>query len=505
MRIEKSIYNVSSNIFIYAFRSIMMFVVRTIFIKVLGENLLGLDGLFTNILLMLSMAELGISNAINYSLYKPLAQNDTKKISSLMSLYRKIYKAVGFFVLIIGLIVMLFLDHFIDNIPGVNIRLIYLIYLFDTVSMYFISYKETLIIADQNNYKLTKFNFIFYLIMYILQILDLIYLKNFILYLIIKIVVMFLQRIFINVYITNNYKNVDFYSEEKVNDKDIKEIKTKVSAMFCHKIGNYVINGTDNIVISKFINIATVGIYTNYLSVITMTNTLISGFYKGITASFGNLIVSEKENVQQDVFIKINFLGHIIYGLVSIGFAILINDFILLWIGEKFLLSKVVVLIVCFNFYLDGIRQCIDSIKESAGAYDKDKYIPIFQSLLNIIISIVLVKKIGIVGVVLGTLISNLLLPCWNRPYIIYKYIFKSSPKKYYKDYILNILFILLSYILLNKLIIYINLTKNIVSFIINFIIVVVGYVALILIFYGRGENYRFYKNLFIGKIKKEK
>ena len=110
MRIEKSIYNVSSNIFIYAFRSIMMFVVRTIFIKVLGENLLGLDGLFTNILLMLSMAELGISNAINYSLYKPLAQNDTKKISSLMSLYRKIYKVVGFSVLIIGLIVMLFLD-----------------------------------------------------------------------------------------------------------------------------------------------------------------------------------------------------------------------------------------------------------------------------------------------------------------------------------------------------------------------------------------------------------
>lgn len=504
MRTEKSILNVSSNLFIYAFRSIMLFIVRTVFIKVLGQELLGLDGLFTNILLMLSIAELGISNAINFSLYKPLANKDYKKISTLMSFYKKVYKVIGFLVIIFGLIIMIFLDKIIVDAPkNINIYFIYLIYLFDTCNLYFISYKETLILADQNNYKLTKFNFIFYLITYISKIIVLIYFKSFIFYLLCKIIILFIQRLFINKFITNEYKSVDFNSKEKIDEKDLNIIKKNVKGMFFHKIGYYIINGTDNVVISSFLNLSLVGIYTNYLSLITMTNTLLSSSYKAITASFGNLIVMEDKNMQESIFEKINFAGHLLYSFVSIAFIILINKFITLWIGKSYLLPISVVIVICINFYIDGMRQCLDSIKDASGTYNEDKYIPLIQSIINIVLSIILVKFIGILGVVLGTLISNILLPCWNRPYIIYKYVFKSSPKKYYINYIKNFFINIIITLIICFIINLINLKVSLINFIVLIILYVLLYFIIISIIYFKNENYRFYIKLFLGKLKK--
>ena len=506
MRTEKSILNVSSNFFIYAFRSVMMFIVRTVFIKVLGEEILGLDGLFTNILLMLSITELGVSNAINFSLYEPLAKKDYKKVSVLMSFYKRIYIVIGIIVTILGLIVMLFLNKIVTtDIPNLNLYLIYLIYLFDTVNLYFISYKETLIIADQNNYQLIKYNFIFYFIMYIIQIIVLIFTKSFILYLMVKIIVMLIQRIYINQFITKRYNQVNFNINKKMDSKDLKMIKMNVKGMFFHKIGYYFINGTDNIIISRFLNIVTVGIYTNYLSLITMTNTLLSSLYKGITASFGNLIVLENKEMQEQIFEKINFAGHLLYSFVTIAFIILINPFITLWLGEKYTLKIAVVIVLCMNFYIDGMRLSIDAIKDAAGLYNQDKYVPIIQSIINIILSVILVKKMGLIGVVLGTLISNIILPCWNRPYIIYKYVFKNSPKNYYINYIKNFMVVSIITIIIMLIMNRINLSINILNFVLSVLIYSLLYFILISIFYFKNKNYRFYSHLILSRIKGKK
>ncbi len=502
MRTEKSILNVSSNFFIYTFRTIMMFIVRTVFIKVLGEEILGLDGLFTNILLMLSITELGISNAINFSLYKPLAEKDYKKISILMSFYKRIYRIIGFVVLLLGLIVMIFLNHIVSSVSNINIYIVYLIYLFDTVTLYFVSYKDTLIIADQNNYKLIKYNFIFYLIMYILQIIVLIIAKSFILYLLVKILIMFIQRIYINRYITKKYNQISFNSNEKLNANDLQIIKTNVKGMFFHKIGYYFINGTDNIVISKFLNIVTVGIYTNYLSLITMTSTLLSSLYKGITASFGNLIVLENRKLQEQIFERISFAGHIIYSFVAIAFIVLINPFITLWLGSKYTFSTSVVIIICINFYIDGMRLAVDSIKDAAGVYNQDKYVPIVQAIINIIISVFLVQKIGLIGVVIGTLISNIVLPCWNRPYIIYKYVFKDSPKNYYINYIKNFIIGFITAFLISLIMSFIDLKISVINFIISIFIYCILYFIMTSIFYIKNSNYKFYIHLVTSKIK---
>ena len=463
MRTEKSILNVSTNFFIYAFRSVMMFIVRTVFIKVLGEEYLGLDGLFTNILLMLSITELGVSNAINFSLYEPLAKKDYKKVSSLMSFYKKAYKIIGTLVIILGLIIMLFLDEIVTtDIPDIT-----------------------------------------YLAMYILQIIALIVTHSFVLYLFIKNFVMLINRICINHFISNKYKEIDFNSTEKVSKEDLKIIKTNIKGMFFHKIGYYCINGTDNIIISRFLSITAVGIYTNYLSLITMTNTILSSLYKGITASFGNLIALENKKTQEQIFQKTNFAGHIIYSFVTSAFIVLINFFVTLWVGKNYLLNSSVVFVICLNFYIDGMRQSIDSIKDAAGVYNQDKYIPIIQSIVNIIISVVLVQYIGMLGVVLGTLISNLVLPCWNRPYIIYKYVFKTSPKNYYINYIKNLIVMLFTtgiiLYIMNKL----NLAMTLINFILSIIIFSVLFIAIYSIIYFKNENYRFYIKLVLSKLKK--
>ena len=484
MRTEKSILNVKTNMFFYAFRSILMFVVRTVFIKVLGKDLLGLDGLYTNILYMLSITELGVSNAINFSLYEPLAKKDYDKVSILMSFYRKIYKIIGFLVIGFGLLLMPFLSKIVTDIPkGINIYLIYLIYLFDTCNLYFISYKETLIVADQNSYKLFKYNISFYVIMYLSQIFVLLKFKSFILYLLVKIVILLVQRIFINRFISKEYKNINFNNDQKVSDKDLKVIKTNIKGMFFHKVGNYALNGTDNVIISSFLNLALVGIYTNYLSLITMTNTLLSSSYKAITASFGNLIVMENEEFQEDAFQKINFAGHLLYSFVSIAFIVLINDFICLWIGKSYVLSMYIIIVICFNFYLDGLRLCLDSIKDASGTYYQDRNVPIIQAVVNIVISITLVKPLGVLGVVLGTLISNILLPCWNRPYVVYKYVFKTKPTNYYitliKYIITYSIIAIITFFIKNK----IGLNNNIIYF--------------------KNENFIFYRKMFFDRVKK--
>ena len=503
MRTEKSIKNVRTNMIYYSFRSIALFVVRTVFIKTLGKDLLGLDGLYTNILYMLSVAELGVSNAINFSLYEPLAKGNYNKVSILMSFYKKVYKIIGISVIGLGLIIMPFLSKIVANPPaGINIYVIYLIYLFDTCNLYFISYKETLIVADQNNYKLFKYNMFFYTFMYVIQIGVLILYKNFIVYLISKIVILFIQRLYINRFITKEYKQINYNSKEKVPKKDIDAIKKNVRGMFFHKIGNYFLNGTDNVVISSFLSLGLVGVYTNYLSLTMMTNTLLGSSYKAITASFGNLIVLEDEKMQEDVFQKINFAGHLLYSFVSIAFIVLINDFVYLWIGKNYLLSIGIVVVICLNFYLDGLRLCLDSIKDASGTYDQDKYIPLLQAVINIVISLILVKPLGILGVVLGTLISNIVLPCWNRPYVVYKYVFKAKPYKYYFNFIKYILaygiIAFVTFVVKNQ----INLPNTLIGFIINIIIYVVLYGILVSIIYFKNENYRFYLNMLIRRIK---
>ncbi|WP_285814730.1 polysaccharide biosynthesis C-terminal domain-containing protein [Thomasclavelia cocleata] len=409
---------------------------------------------------------------------------------------------IGCIILCIGICIIPFLKYMLKENSVPNTILIYLLFLFNTVSMYFISYKDTLITADQQYYKLGKILFISNCSIYFLQILILYMTKNFIYYLLIQLFVTLVQRILCNRKISKEYSDkIDFYCKEKISKNELKVIKDNVKAMFCHRVGYHVVQGTDNIIISSFINVATVGVYGNYLSLTSMINTLLYTIFTSVTSSFGNLAVLEDDGTLESVFNKLNFLAFIVFGFATLCFAALFVPFIKLWIGENYVLPSTTILLICFNFYIYGIRAPIDTAKEAAGVYREDKYAPLIWSALNIILSIAFVKLFGLIGVVLGTTVSSLLVPCWNRPYIVYKYVFHSSSIKYFKDAIKKLLILIIMYIAIYFIISHFIFDNLVIVIIYRLLVCFVVFSIFILLFFRKSDEFKFYVEFIKTKI----
>ena len=472
MRIENSLKNFSSGLAINLVNSILTFFSRTIFIRVLGTSYLGVNGLLTNVLSMLSLAELGVGTAINFSLYKPVAEGDNEKIALLMNFYKKIYRWIGLLVFCVGLILMMFLDVIIKN-PGdvKNLKLIFIIYLVNTAYSYLMSYKNTLLSANQKDYLLASANIIFNILTIVTQILVLLIAKNYIMYLLTNMLMLFIQRLYINNKITKMYPLLKEKMTEKLPKEDLKAIIKNVKAMMFHKIGDYCINGTDNIIMSAFISVSIVGLYSNYLMIITTVDGIIVMFFNSMTASLGNLIATESDEKKIEIFEVINFIGFWLFGFATICFYNLLNPFIELWIGKEFLIASSILIIVLLNYYLTGMRVPIYAVKAAAGIYDEDKYTPLIQSVVNLVLSIVLVQRWGLAGVFMGTLVSSIVLPFLQRPYIVCKYAFKTSSKRYFIKYSQYLITIILITLLVSKILNTFFLEGTVINFIIRMLI----------------------------------
>lgn len=502
-RLKNSTLNVSSNTIIYFLQTILSFLVRTFFIRNLGAELLGLDSLLINVLSALSLVELGFSSAISYGLYKPLADKNIKKINAYMSFYKRVYQKIGFLVIFIGIVIVFFLKNIVGDINYDYLYVVYFLYLFNSASLYFISYKDILLMADQKNYKVFKYNCFFTFLLYIFQIVAVLVFSNYVIYIVSFIVFKILNRIFINRYISINYSDVDFNSKEKLTNKDIKVLKSNIAGMFYYKIGDYVINCTDNIIISSFLNVVLVGIYTNYLSIVTIVRTIVKNIFSGITASYGNLSVEKNADAQFNVFKIMTFICFFVSGYVTIVFLNLINPFIHWWIGKEYLLSISSVIIIVINFYLMCNQMPLDTVKESLGFYKKDKFIPVIQAIINIVLSIVLVNFIGFNGVILATTISYIVTVFWNKPFVIYKYLFKRNLFNYFVDQFKYIVSLFLICFITSNILNYLCLNIDIVSMVLSGIIITIVYIFVISLLFFRRDEYKFIFNMVKGIILK--
>lgn len=415
------------------------FISRTIFIYILGTTYLGVNGLFINILSILSLTELGVGEAINFSLYKPLADKDEKKICGLMMFYRNSYRAIALVVTVLGVLIIPFLNILVKNENGIpHIHLIYLIFLFNTVTSYLFSYKTTLLVADQKSYLLTNINIVVSVITLIIQMIVLVMFRNYILYLISASIIGLLKNFYINNYINNRYKYLLEKNCEGLSKKETSIIISKVKAMMFHKVGDVCIYQTDNIITSVFINVITVGLVSNFTMIIDMINRFIMGFFNAASAGLGNIIVTEDEKKRLDVFKKYDFFAFCFFGWTSICLYFLLTPFITIWIGADNLIDNITVALLCTNYYLTGMRVPLANIKSAAGVFEQDKWAPIIQSIINLLISIVGVIKLGLPGIYIGTLISSLV-PNIYRPIVVYKHIFKTSSMCYFNQYIKRI------------------------------------------------------------------
>ena len=481
------------------------FISRIFFVKILGSEYLGLNGLFTNILTVLSLAELGVGSAITYSLYEPLAKKDFEKCKSLMKLYKYIYIVIGTFIFIVGIIISPFLSFFIKEMPDINnLNLIFILFVTNTAISYFYSYKRNLIIADQNRYIATIYRYAFYFVLNIVQIIFLIITKNYFIYLILQIISTFLENFCLSKKADKMYPFICDKNVNSLDDESIKSIKKNTKAMMMHKIGGTVVSSTDNIILSKLVSLESVGLYSNYYMVIYALNLFFTQLYNSLTPSVGNLWPSSNVIKRRDIFNKIDFLTFWIYSFSSICLLCLFNPFIEIWVGKEYLFDFNIVLILVINFYITGMRKSVLTFRDATGLFYQDRWKAVVEAVINLIVSIVFAIKFGVFGVFLGTFVSSVLTSVWIEPYILFKDGFNDKVFSYFVTYFKRLV---LTFIIAIITIFAINLVSvnNIyILFIIKFIICLSLPNLILFLIYRNTDEFRyFYDKIFVKLLKK--
>ncbi len=436
MRTRNSFLNFLANEGSHFINIILSFLCRTVFIYTLSQEYLGVNGLFGNILTVLNLAELGVGGAIIYHIYKPIAEEDQVAQRELMNLYKLLYRIIACVIAVAGLCLVPFLDYLIKDQPDIEgLTFIYLLYLFNTVSSYFFSYKRAIIDAHQKQYVGTIINTIFTTIQFLVQMLVLVAFHNFIAYLLVQIVCNVLTNIVVAWQADRMYP---FLKEDRKSlpSKEMRSsIGKNVGAMFIHKVGAVVVNDTDNLIMSAFVGITSVGIYSNYQMIQYSINVALNGVFGAFTASIGNLGAIKDREKLFSVYNTLHFLSFWLYGFCTTAFIVMYNPFIEVWAGEKYLFPMSIVLIICICFYVSGMRVVTLTFRDAMGLYWYDRHKPFFEIAINLIASLYLVNKIGIVGIFAGTLISTFATSWWVEPLVTFRHGFEKPVGLFFRDY----------------------------------------------------------------------
>lgn len=413
---------------------VLQFISRTVFIYFLGEGYLGINGLFSNVLGVLSFAELGIGTAINFSLYKPVAEHDVEKIKSYMYYYKWAYRAIALIVCVLGIVLIPFLDILVTDPGNVgNITVYYCIYLFNTVTSYFVSYKYSLVNAEQKNYIYTNVNLIITASTIVVQIISLVIWKNFLVYLLVAAGFGVFQKIFVSIYFDKLYPYLRDKNVKKLSKDEKNTLVSKVKALVVHKIGDVSVHQTDNIIVSAFVSTKMVGLLSNYNLIISTVSSCINILFNSVTGSLGNMVATETKEYQYQIFKKYRFVGFWFYGFTAIALSILMSPFITLWIGDSMVVDTLTINLIVLDYYMIGQRICLNNIKSAAGVFEPDKYVALLQAVVNLVTSILFVKLIGLPGVYVGTIIQGTLSSIL-KPVLSYKILFGKSSRYYFID-----------------------------------------------------------------------
>lgn len=435
--IRNSIFGIASQIIII----LISFFTRSIFLRYLSEDYLGLNGLFSNVISILSLTELGFGTAAIYALYKPLAKQDERNISALMNLYAKIYHVMFAVVMALGLLLLPFIKYIINDLPEniPNIHLIYLLFVLNSALSYLFAYKRSLLFADQKNFKISLITVIFKIILAVSQIIGLMLTRSYYVYLGAMILCGLLENIVISKIVDRSYPYLKKYRKAQVDSETKKMLKSNTKSLVVHKIGTIAVYQTDNLIISAFINLATTGLYSNYTMITNSLQQLTNSIVEGTKASIGIYNASETPRRRISLFKKFNLMLHLINSFCTTCLLCLFNPFIEFAFGEKYLFDLPLVLLICLDFYVRGMRVSFSTIKETCGIFRPDRYKPILEAIVNLTLSILLVKSIGFAGIMISTILTTLLLCYTIEIYVTCKYAFASSPWFYYRMFFKNV------------------------------------------------------------------
>lgn len=438
-RTVNSIRNTVFSAIAFITKMLLQFIVRYFFIRYFIAEYLGINGLFTNILNVLSLAELGVGNAIVYSMYKPIADNDTEKIKSLVRLYRNLYFIIAAVVIVIGLALIPALPYLIKDAPNVDINLtvIYLLFLAQTVVGYFFAYRRSLIFANQRNDIESKVSFFVQIITAVSQILIIVFWKNFYAYTAAFVICNALDALLVFLISYKLFPDIRGKAK-KLEKSDTQEIAKNTGAMVFHKLGTAAVFSSDNIIISAFIGASILGYYSNYTLVITALSSVINLIMTALRGSIGNFIAQKPIEEVYKTYKALNLMLMWLVGFITIGLITCFQHFIRLYTGKtEYVLGLSTVILLCLSFYFTQSRSLTNTFKECAGLFWNDRFKPLFEAGINLGLDFLLVHFMGINGVILATIISTVAAPLWVEPYVLYKHYFKQSLWRFLARYLI--------------------------------------------------------------------
>ena len=482
------------------------FIIRTIIIKKLGAEYLGLSGLFSSILNLLNLTELGVGSAIVFSMYKPLAEGNNKKISELLNFYKWIYRIIGIFVLMIGLALLPFLNFLISgDIPSnINIYILYIIYLGNSLLTYwFLAYKNCLLQVHQRTDIISKVYLITNLIMYILQIIILTYLKNYYLYVLMIPIISIIRNV-LNAFFVNKMFP-EFKCEGNISNEEKKQIRKKIMGMFMTKIASTSRNALDSIVISAFLGLKAVTIYNNYYYITNSVSAFLVILATSISAGVGNSIVLDTKEKNLTDMRKANFIYLLISGFCFSIMVSIFQPFIKLWVGDDFLVKDSAMLLFSIYFLVEKSINIIGQYYDANGLWWRGKWKGIIESIANLLLNILLCYWFGIPGVISATIISIIIIGFPFTAHYLFKEYYNYSEKEFViRQYIYIILLLIVGIVsyCICKLIPFGNGRIEIFSLILlRLIICGLTFACLVYVLFHKFEDYKMSINWIKSKI----
>lgn len=436
-RTQNATRNIVFGMILKLYQILLPFVMRTAMIYLMGVEYLGLNSLFTSILQVLNLAELGVGSAMVYSMYKPIADNDKLTICALLKLYKKYYFFIGLIIAIIGTILTPMIPKLINGeIPGgLNIYILYLLNLIATVMTYWMfAYKNSLLQAYQRSDISSKVTIITTTIQYGVQLIALWMFHNYYIYIVVMLFTQAMANIVTAIVASQLYPEIS--AKGILSDEIVKSINQRIKDLFTAKLGATIVNSADTIVISAFLGLTVLAMYQNYYFIMSSVMGILTVVFSSCLAGVGNSMVTESVEKNYNDFRTLTFLINWIVTICMCCFATVYQPFIMLWVGAQYRFDMLVVALFCIYFYLVTMQQINGMYKDAAGVWHQDRFRPLIAAILNLIFNLLFVKSLGIYAILLSTIASYILVSMPWMIYNVFKYVFKRDWKQFVKDFL---------------------------------------------------------------------
>lgn len=439
-RIQKSFRNAQVNVIFYILTTILAFFSRKIFIDNLGTEFLGLSGTLGNILSLMNITELGIGTAIGVSLYKPLFDKDHDTINDIISVFGYLYSIIGAIIASAGIIISLFFPLIFANIE-IPLYLPYLMFfsmLYSALLGYFVNFRQILLSASQHNYVVMLRYNTMTIIKILLQMATSSLPFNYIWYIALEAITTTVYAVVLNKTIKHYFPWLDA-TIKKGKEKFIeyKYLWTKTKQVFVLKLSHVIFNNSTNILIYSFANLTTVTLYGNYEMLMTKITSFVDGLFTGMEASIGNLIAEGDIKKIKKVFNELLCIRYFLAGLCSITLYFTVSPFINVWLGSKYLMPNVLIILLSTHIFVQQARLTVDNFKNGYSLY-QDVWAPIIEVVLNLCIGIALAFHYGLMGILLGLVSAEVLVKMFWKPYYLFSHGFKQSVITHYWPLVLK-------------------------------------------------------------------